>query len=130
MDIITKVVNDTKKRAQDAQNKVDAARLSGELSARDKREIDTEIEKFSVKDSSGAVNTEKRDARLRQYEEELEFNVSTKVGIVEKAGTRATDEEKRQMFDALNRLEYVSKKLGPDSPAKKAAKAAIAAAEA
>jgi hypothetical protein len=95
VDLITDVVQTTKKAAAAAQEKLDAARLGGELSARDKRDLDRKIEKYqNTKNSIGEIDTDAANGLLRTYEEELEFDMQKYQKKIEREGDKATDDDK------------------------------------
>jgi hypothetical protein len=60
---------------------------------------------------------------LREAEESLQGEVDFLQEEIDKLGDQATDDQKTELFAAINRYKYVSDKLGANSPAKAAAKA-------
>jgi hypothetical protein len=93
------------------------------LSDREKLDIDAEFDAINaMKNSLGKPDTEEINRQLIELEESLEFEMNEWNIKLAKLGDNAPDEDKEEYFYAKQVYDYVSKKLGPDSPAKKAAK--------
>jgi hypothetical protein len=131
VDLITELVQATKKAAAEAQAEVDRARLGGELSKRDQKDLLAKIEKYQgATNAAGEIDQDAVDSLLRTLEEELEFDKDQWAKKLEKLGDKAKDNQKRKYFAALARYNFVSLELGDNSPAKAAARAAAVAAAA
>jgi hypothetical protein len=131
VDLVTQLIQASKKAAAAAAAEVDKARFSGELSARDQRALAKEIAAYrAATNAAGRADADAADALLATFEHDLQFAAETLGKEVEKKGDKADDDLKRSYYDAIARYEWVSAELGPDSPAKAAARAAAVAAAA
>jgi hypothetical protein len=125
VDVLTSIVKETRQAAKAAQAKVDEARLGGGISSYDQRKIDEKIAEANAE--TNAAGEPDQDAifnALKNLEEEYEFEMLKWEKKLDRKGDKAGDVLKTQTLDAQYRFNYLSEQLGPNSPAKFAAKEA------
>lgn len=130
LDFISSLINKVVKANEAAKLEVIKAKLSAEISERDKRSYQEKI--FQINESknpAGEKDERYIETALRSMEEELEANMKEIKANNRKLGTQATDDDNRDMLYAISEYNYVSDLLGNDSPAKVAKRAAKQAAK-
>jgi hypothetical protein len=119
VDQVTELVKTTEDALEEAKLKVEAARLGGQLAGWEQRELEEYIEDYStVKNAIGEFDEEFSRELLSELESDLLDDMKKWKTKLDRRGDRATDRQKKEFFDAKNRYEFVSEKLGDNSPYK------------